>query len=176
MVCRKNPTHPSGEIPLIFQQKTDLGPSLLSLSWGQKGETDMKTVYIVDDSMLIRGRLMEMFSGLRDTRVVGVTGDPVDALQGITRLRPDIVVLDIQLPGRNGIELLKDLMQAGIKTHVVILTGSAYPQYRKECLEAGAELFLNKVKDFERLPSIIDSLKPIAQKEGRAHHDRDGPP
>jgi DNA-binding NarL/FixJ family response regulator len=136
----------------------------------------MKTVYIVDDSVLIRGRLTEMFSGPRDIQVVGETGDALEAFEDITRLRPDIVILDIHLPGRNGIELLRDLMHAGINSHVIILTSSAYPQYRKECLEAGAEYFLNKVKDFEQLPSIVESLNPIARKKGRAHQDRDGPP
>jgi two-component system response regulator DevR len=136
----------------------------------------MKTVYIVDDSVLIRGRLTEMIAGLGSARVIGETGDPLEALEGITRLRPDIVILDIHLSGGNGIELLKDLMHAGINSHVIILTSSAYPQYRKESLEAGAEFFLNKVKDFEQLPSIVESLNPIATKKGRAHQDRDGPP
>jgi DNA-binding NarL/FixJ family response regulator len=119
----------------------------------------MKTVYLVDDSILILERLMEMLSGLGGTRVIGKTGDPTEALRAIRELQPDIAILDIQLPGKSGIELLRDIKGAGLKTHVIILTNFAYPQYQRECMEAGADFFLSKVKDFDLLPSIICSFE-----------------
>lgn len=136
----------------------------------------MKTVYIVDDSPLIRKRLLEMLSGLSDTRVIGEAGDAVEAMKGIRILNPDILILDIQLPGKSGIELLRDIRRAGIKTHVIVLTNFAYPQYRKECLEAGAAFFLNKVKDFERLPVALNSFERPAHKGKSPLDNPDGPP
>jgi DNA-binding NarL/FixJ family response regulator len=102
----------------------------------------------------------------------------------IRELHPDIVILDIQLHGKSGIELLRDIRSAGIKTHVIILTNFAYPQYQKECLEAGAEFFLSKVKEFDLLPSILNSFDPAAEKgrnlqdvpDGLAGSNEDRPP
>ena len=136
----------------------------------------MKTVYIVDDSILIRERLMEMLSGLTDTRVIGETGDPLEALDGILILHPDIVILDVQLPGKSGIELLKDIQSAGIRTHVIILTNYAYPQYERECLEAGADFFLSKVRDFDLLPSILHSMEVEPQGDEESREDFKGLP
>lgn len=130
----------------------------------------MKTVYVVDDSILIRDRLREMLSGLKDIRVVGESGDAAEAVEEILALRPDSVILDIQLPTWSGVEILRNIRKAGIKTHVIILTNLAYPQYREECLEAGAEFFLSKARDFDLLPSILTSLDP-QEREGRDLRD-----
>jgi DNA-binding NarL/FixJ family response regulator len=118
----------------------------------------MKTVYLVDDSVLILERLTELLSGLGGARVIGRTSDPEQALTGILKLQPDIAILDIQLPGKSGIALLREIKAAGLKTHVVILTSFDYPQYERECLEAGASFFLSKIKDFDLLPSVIGAL------------------
>ncbi len=118
----------------------------------------MKTVYLVDDSELILDRLMELLSGLGSARVVGRAHDPEQALKAILKLQPDIAILDIQLPGKSGIDLLREIKGLGLRTHVIILTSLAYPQYERECLEAGASFFLSKMKDFDLLPLIIRSL------------------
>lgn len=135
----------------------------------------MKTVYVVDDSILIRDRLREMLSGLEDTRVIGESGDAMEAVKEILALHPDSVILDIQLPTWSGVEILRNIRNAGIKTHVIILTNLAYPQYREECLEAGADFFLSKSRDFDLLPLILNSLGP-AEEEGKGlPDDSDGP-
>lgn len=136
----------------------------------------MKTVYVVDDSALIRERLIEMLSGLRNTRIVGATGDPMEAMNEIGALHPDVVILDIELPRKSGIELMRDIRRAGIRTHVIILSNYAYPQYRKGSLEAGAEFFVGKVKDFDFLPSILSSLDPGAEHGRTLHEDPDAAP
>ncbi|MHC1745108.1 MAG: response regulator transcription factor [Syntrophobacteraceae bacterium] len=118
----------------------------------------MKTIYLVDDSVLILDRLMELLSTLDGARAIGRTCDPEQALKAILKLQPDIAILDIQLPGMSGIELLRAIKGAGLRTQVVILTGLAYPQYERECMEAGASFFLSKMKDFDLLPSIIGDL------------------
>ncbi len=135
----------------------------------------MKTVYIVDDSVLIRERLLELISELEETRVVGQTGDPLEAMKDIRAFRPDIVILDLQLPHRSGVTLLRDIRRAGIETHVIILTNFAFPQYRKECLEAGAEFFLSKAKDFDLLTSILEGFDPTAARDENFKANRGRP-
>jgi DNA-binding NarL/FixJ family response regulator len=116
----------------------------------------MRTVYLVDDSALVRERLMNRLSELCNTKVAGSTGNPVEALHSIRVLRPDVVVLDIDLPGKSGLELLKEIKRDRPEIRVVMLTNYDYPQLRRECLDAGAEYFLNKAKDFEQVTSIVE--------------------
>jgi DNA-binding NarL/FixJ family response regulator len=62
----------------------------------------MKTVYIVDDSQVVRERLAAMIGDVEGTMLAGTTGDPKEAVTDIRRLRPDAVILDIRMPGMNG--------------------------------------------------------------------------
>jgi len=67
------------------------------------------TVYIVDDSQVMRERLKELVSDTPGTKVVGQSADPFEALNSIRKSNPNVVILDIRLPGRSGIDLLKDI-------------------------------------------------------------------
>jgi len=104
----------------------------------------MNRVYVVDDSDFVRERLIEMLSELEEVEIVGGTGDPREALAAIREMVPDTVILDIRLPGKSGVEVLRDLKKEKPSPMVIILTNFPYPQYRKECTEAGADYFFNK--------------------------------
>ena len=69
----------------------------------------MLTVYIVDDSDVMRERLAELISDIVGIKLAGQSGNPFDALQSIKAQHPDIVILDIRLPGKSGIDVLKDI-------------------------------------------------------------------
>jgi DNA-binding NarL/FixJ family response regulator len=69
------------------------------------------------------------------------------------------VVLDIKLKASSGIEVLRTLKRHMAAVAVIMLTNYATEEYRKKCLEAGAEYFLDKTNEFEQLFPIIDQLK-----------------
>ncbi|MEJ2233922.1 MAG: response regulator transcription factor [Syntrophobacterales bacterium] len=123
----------------------------------------MKRVYVVDDSDFVRERLIEMLSELEEVEIVGGTGDPQEALAAIGEMLPDAVILDIRLPGRSGVEVLRDLKKEEPSPIVIILTNYPYPQYRKECTEAGADHFLNKSTEFNEIAEILKGLTMNAQ-------------
>lgn len=118
----------------------------------------MKRVYVVDDSDFVRERLIEMLSELEKVETVGGTGDPREALAAIREMVPDVVILDIRLPGKSGVEVLRDLKKEEPSPIVIILTNYPYPQYRKECTEAGADYFLNKSTEFNKIAEVLQSL------------------
>lgn len=118
----------------------------------------MKKIYVVDDSALVRERLIEMLSDLPEVKVVGQTSNPCEVLSAIHELGPDAVILDIRLPGRNGIDVLKDIKRDKPHTIVIMLTDYAYPQYRKECMASGADYFLNKATEFHKIPDLMKKL------------------
>jgi DNA-binding NarL/FixJ family response regulator len=118
----------------------------------------VKRVYVVDDSVLIRERLVDILAGISDVQVVGQSADAYEALAMIRKMRPDVVILDLQMPGRSGIELLKDIKGSTPTVRVIVFTNYAYPQYQRQCMSLGAEYFLSKVSEFERLSALLKSM------------------
>jgi DNA-binding NarL/FixJ family response regulator len=123
----------------------------------------MKRVYVVDDSDFVRERLIEMLSELEKVETVGGTGDPREALAAIREMVPDLVILDIRLPGKSGVEVCRDLKKEKASPIVIILTNYPYPQYRRECTEAGADYFLNKSTEFNKIAEVLKGLTVKAQ-------------
>jgi DNA-binding NarL/FixJ family response regulator len=118
----------------------------------------MLRVLIADDSDLVRERLRDLISDIAGTEVVGEASNGPETLDAMERLEPDVLILDIRMPGGNGIDALKALKAKALCPTVIMLTAYAYPQYRKKCLEAGAEYFFDKSTDFERIADILEHL------------------
>ena len=116
----------------------------------------MKRVYIVDDSVRLRKRLCELLSDVDNVQVIGQAGNADTALDDIRALKPDTVLLDIRLPGKNGIQLLGEIKELKPEITVIIMTNYDYPQYRQQSIRSGADHFFNKTREFE---NIIDVLK-----------------
>lgn len=121
-------------------------------------------VYIVDDSVILRDRLISMLSDLAGLHVVGQASDTQEAMHGIQRLKPDVVILDLHLPGGGGIKVLRYTKQESPATKVIILTNYDYPQYRNTCLAAGADLFVDKLTEFDRVPALVAQWMTPAEK------------
>lgn len=115
-------------------------------------------ILIVDDSAALRERLAAMFSAIPGLEVVGQAADVPSASAAISELRPDIAVLDIEMSGGSGIDVLRDLKQAYPATVAIMLTNHPYPQYRQRCAELGADYFLCKSTDSKLLIEIGERL------------------
>ena len=126
-----------------------------SLNWVRGGAVK---VYIVDDSEVVRERLKAMLSELEEIEIVGQAQDPLEAINGIRKLRPDAVILDLRMPGGSGIDVLVNIKKDKLVATVIILTNYPYPQYRKKCMEAGADFFFDKSTEFERILEVFKRL------------------
>lgn len=115
-------------------------------------------IFIADDSEVLRERLTALLSEIEGAKVIGQAANAVEAVEGIHNLKPDVVILDIHMPGGNGIDVLKTIKQASQPPVVLMLTNNASPQYRKKCMELGSDFFLDKSREFERLFTIFKSL------------------
>jgi DNA-binding NarL/FixJ family response regulator len=120
-------------------------------------------VFVVDDSHLVRERIIEMISELQGVEISGQAERAKEAVASIQKLKPDVVVLDIRLPGGNGIEVLKEIKKDKSAPIIIILTNYPYPQYKKKCKEAGADFFFDKSTEFHK---IIQVLKKLIQESG----------
>ena len=114
--------------------------------------------FIVDDSAVLRERLTTMFSELKNVEVIGEAESALQAKEAIPRLEPDVVILDIRMPGGNGIEVLKEIKKGRNPPVVIMLTNYPYPQYRKKCMDAGANFFFDKSTEFEKVTEVFKKL------------------
>lgn len=117
-------------------------------------------VLIVDDSAIVLERLVTLLTALPDIEIVGQARNTKEAKRLVPQLRPDVVILDIQMPGGSGIKLLQQLKQEPACPLVLMITGSSFPQYRKKCLAAGADYFFDKSTEFEQLLDTLCNLIP----------------
>lgn len=117
-------------------------------------------VLIADDSMLILERLKTMFSELPEIEIIGEARDGIGTIENVRKLNPDVVVLDIKMPGVDGIDVLKDIKNNYQNIKVIMLTNYPYPQYRRKCMELGADYFFKKSTEFE---NVLGALKQLIQ-------------
>jgi two-component system response regulator DevR len=120
-------------------------------------------VFIVDDSVAIRLRLAEMLGAIDGVDIVGEAADARGAIDAILRLQPDSVVLDLNLMGSTGIEVIREVHPRAPQIVFVVLTNHAELQYRRACTRAGASYFLDKSRDFERVPQVIAEIAATRQ-------------
>jgi len=116
-------------------------------------------VLIADDSPLVRERLATLLLELDGIELVGQVGTADEALQAVERLKPDVLILDLRMPGNSVMEALEAIKQGEAAPVVIVLTAFPYPQYRRRCLEAGAEHFFDKATEFERVGQVLQQLR-----------------
>jgi DNA-binding NarL/FixJ family response regulator len=115
-------------------------------------------VLIADDSEVVVLSLNAALAVVHGVEVVGQAGSVPEAIQAIRALRPDVLVLDISMPGGSGIDVLEDMRKEDIRPIIIVLTNFSYPQYRKRCLQLGARFFFDKSADFERVAEVVQGL------------------
>jgi DNA-binding NarL/FixJ family response regulator len=113
-------------------------------------------VLVADDQELVRAGLRTIVSAQPDMEVVGEAGDGVQAVTATSRLEPDVVVMDIRMPGIDGLEATRRILDGGAaRTRVLVLTTFDLDEYVYEALRAGASGFLLKGVPTEQLVTAI---------------------
>ncbi len=113
---------------------------------------------IADDSDFLRSRLVETLSEIGGTEIVGQVGSCDEVLGAVEELNPDVVILDIRMPGDNGLSALETIKKRDKPPIVIMFTNFPHLQYRKRSLELGADYFFYKALEFEKLIGLIKDL------------------
>jgi DNA-binding NarL/FixJ family response regulator len=121
------------------------------------------SVFVVEDSPIVRKRLVSMLDETPGVCIVGEADCPVDAVEGIRRTRPDWVVLDIQLIGGTGIDVLRKVRADVPKTGFIVLTHLGIAPYRRLAEAAGADYFLDKTETAKLRDIIAAPGAPAVQ-------------
>jgi len=119
----------------------------------------MTTVVVVDDHRLVRAGLRTIIDASGDLRVVGEAGDGAEAVTVVGELAPDVVLMDLSMPGVGGIEAIRRLRASGATSPVVVLTSFAEADRVRDAVEAGAIGYL--LKDSEP-GDVLDAVRAAA--------------
>ena len=128
--------------------------------------TTLRTV-VVDDEQLAREELIFLLGQVGGVEVVAQAGNGLEALRVIGEHAPELVLLDVQMPGFTGFEVARRMLDAGIESELVFVT--AYDQHAIEAFEVNAVDYLLKPVEVERLEMAIDRVRR------RLHTDRPQP-
>jgi len=132
------------------------------MSWPhsyQMSNSPSLRVLLAEDSTLLAARLTELIRRLPDVELVGTVDSESDALSHVASDTPDVLILDLHLRSGSGFGVLRALARARSpgrrRPKIVILTNFGLPEYRREAESFGVEAFLDKSRDYFRLPSLL---------------------
>jgi DNA-binding NarL/FixJ family response regulator len=119
-------------------------------------------VAIADDQALVRGGFRMILEARDDMEVVGEASDGSEAVALVQRLEPDVVLMDVRMPGMDGIEATRGIVASGSPARIIILTTHDVDEYVFAALRAGASGFL--LKDV-RPAELVDAVRVVARGE-----------
>jgi two-component system, NarL family, response regulator NreC len=123
-------------------------------------------VLVVDDHAVVRTGLRRILDAESDIETVGEAADADHAVYEAIETKPDVVLLDVMMPGRSGIEALPSLLQAVPDARVLVLSMQDDPRYVREAFDAGASGYvLKEAADTE----VVDAVRAVAAGDSYVH-------
>ena len=119
-------------------------------------------VLLADDHSIVLEGLVSMLKDSDEFEVVGQARDGAEAVKAASELSPDVIVMDVMMPGKDGVEACREIMESAPGTRVVMLTASTEEDAVIEAVAAGATGYLQKVSGMDRL---LSTLKLVAAGE-----------
>jgi DNA-binding NarL/FixJ family response regulator len=120
--------------------------------------TTKRRILLADDHALVRAGIRALLESLPDVEVVGETGDGLEAVEHVRRDPPDAILLDITLPGLNGLEAAARIAKLDVPARVLMLSMHASAEYAARAFAAGAAGYLNKDSAFDELATALEEI------------------
>ena len=118
----------------------------------------MINVFIADDHALIREGIKKLLSPFSDIKLVGETADPFEIIELIKKNNCDILILDLSMPGKNGLDLIKEIKTLYPEIKILVMTMMPEDQFAKRTLKIGASGYLTKESAPEELITAIRKI------------------
>jgi DNA-binding NarL/FixJ family response regulator len=124
------------------------------------------TLVLVDDHAVVRNGLAQLLGAAEDIEIVGMAADGSEALEVVTRLEPDVVLMDLQMPVVDGVTATKTIVSSGSSAQVVVLTSYSDSDRIVGALDAGAVGYLLKDAEPE---DLLEGVRAVARGESPIH-------
>jgi DNA-binding response OmpR family regulator len=121
---------------------------------------------VVEDSDVVRDRLVALLSDALETVIVEWAPNGADALAALRRGKHRFVVLDLHLPDRSGLDVLREAKSFASPPVVVILTSHPSEAHRKQCAALGADFFFDKAVHFELVVDVVNDVEGARRRWG----------
>ena len=112
-------------------------------------------LFIAEDSKDVLLRLFGIVAGFPELHLIGMASDIPGCIARVAAVRPDLLILDLSMPGGSGLDVLRSLESWQDKPVVIVYTNRATERYRKACIELGAAYFVDKSGDMQDLKNAI---------------------
>lgn len=153
-------------------KQIELSPTTAPHSFPPISEPQMKRLLIAEDSKTMRDHLTELISEIAGLELVGQAMDVPSALQAVRDLKPDVLVLDLSMPGGSALDVLALAKKEKPSPIVVLFTQHSSPQYRARFLEAGADAFFSKSTEFAQLIAFLRKLARPTERPQLSSYQR----
>jgi DNA-binding NarL/FixJ family response regulator len=130
------------------------------------GSSPRIRVVLVDDHAVIRAGLQQLLGGTEDIEVVGQAENGAQALEVVRALRPDVVLMDLQMPGVDGVTATRNIMAEHLDTDVLVLTSYSDGERIVGALDAGAVGYLLKDADPD---DVLEGIRAVSRGESPIH-------
>jgi DNA-binding NarL/FixJ family response regulator len=117
-------------------------------------------VFVVDDHVIVRTGLCKILGDEADVDIIGHAESGEDALPQLRRLRPDVLVCDVHLPGISGLEVTERVVRGGYGTRVVVVSAAQEGPLPRRAMEAGASAYVGKSHD---VTELLRALRDVAR-------------
>lgn len=117
--------------------------------------TQLKSLLIIEDSVSITWRLLNFLKDVKNLKILGSVRNGTSGYKRIVNEKPDIILLDIQLPGTNGLKILELLKDQEHKPYIIIFTNNSNFYFKERCFALGADEFYDKSVQFEEAIKAI---------------------
>lgn len=122
-----------------------------------EGNSPGLSVLIIEDSLIIVKRLRSMLADMEGVGNMAYANDSAEGLLLAAQLKPDVIFLDIKIPGKSGVDILPEIRSKNDAT-IIVLTNYSDSYYKNLCLSLGAEFFLDKTNEFEKIQGILGEI------------------
>jgi DNA-binding NarL/FixJ family response regulator len=128
------------------------------------GKDGQLKVLLIEDCHIVGQKIAKFISENPKVYVLGQARTVGEALKMFNEFNPDAIILDINLPDGNGMDTLIHLKRLKPSLKVVVFSNAANEIYRRKFMEKGSDFFLDKSKDFNKIPEVIGQI--ISSREG----------
>jgi len=115
-------------------------------------------VLLVEDSKVLTERLTEAIRQIPDVELIGTADTEAAAIASAKRDSVDVIILDLHLRQGTGFGVMRALTMAQLKPQVIVLTNYDLPEYKNAAIALGATHFLDKARDYGRLPEVLHEI------------------
>jgi DNA-binding NarL/FixJ family response regulator len=123
-------------------------------------------VVLVDDSVPVRERLAASVSAVHGVALVRQAEDVPSGLRLFDEREPDVVILDIELPGQSGLDFVKIVRRRGCSVLIIMLSNHDHPKLRQKCADLGANFYFHKLTQFERVAEVCGEVAGRREPQG----------